>query len=455
MKGVVTGLVIGRLRDRWDVAIGSATVSCQPTGALRHSGDGEPVVGDEVSVEMQDGSGFGRIIGIQARRNRLSRRAAGPKPVEQVFAANVDWIVPVFAAAQPKPRWLLLDRCLVEAEAAGIEALVCVTKGDLAPERGDLESDLAPYRAAGYRVVLTSAETGEGIDALRSLMAGRTSVLIGKSGVGKSTLINLLIPPEEGVSLRTAEISRSTGKGRHTTSDVRMLAIEGGGRIIDTPGIREFGLWDIPREEIARCFPEMRPHIGKCRFGSGCSHAHEPGCAVKEAVRDGRIAPVRYRSYLRLIDAPDPGDEMLTHSAKDERPRRDLAEGSFLCVRCGLAVASDTPGTAHRNHCPGCLWSRHVDNRPGDRAAGCGGAMEPIAISVRPDGEWTLVHRCRECGSIRANRIGGDDNPMLLMSLAARPLARPPFPLDRMPQMAAPPSVGGAMPWEDADERSP
>lgn len=435
--GTVTGLIVMKLRDRYDVTIGSETYACHQSGALRHRDLGEPVVGDEVVVETTGGSRTGRIVDIRPRRNRLSRRAAGPRPVEQILAANVDQIVPVFAVAQPRPRWLLLDRFLVECEAAGIPALVCITKRDLMRDPGLLEADLAPYRDVGYPIVFTSTETEEGLESLKGLMAGKISVLVGKSGVGKSTLINALCGSGGSFALRTSRISGRTGKGCHTTSEVRMIEIDGGGKVIDTPGIREYGLWDIPQDEIASLFPEMRSLLGKCRFGSNCSHTHEPGCAIKEGVREARIAPARYRSYLHLIDAPDPGEETRKHIAKEERPKRDHDPGPFRCVRCGLTVSSDALGTAHRNHCPGCLWSMHVDQRPGDRAAGCGGAMEPIAISVRPDGEWTLVHRCKECGMIKMNRIGGDDNPMLLMSLAARPLARPPFPLDRMPAMHA------------------
>jgi ribosome biogenesis GTPase len=435
--------VIQKLRDRYDVLIeDGAIVACIQTGSLRHARAGEPVVGDEVVLETTDEAGPGRIVEIRPRRNRIARRAAGPRPVEQVIASNLDRIVPVFAAAQPKPRWLLLDRYLVEAEAAGITPLVCIAKRDLADDGTALDRDLEPYRSAGYRIVLTSAESGEGMDELRDELTGRVSILVGKSGVGKSTLIQKLLAGREGAdvdgptaaSLRTAPISRSTGKGCHTTTDVRMLRLGGGGGIIDTPGMREFSLWDIPGEEIARHFPEIRPFLGMCRFGAGCTHAHEPGCAVKEGVRDGRIDPRRYRSYLRLIGAPDPGEEMYKHSADNER--RGLAgeaERAFACAHCGAGIEGNAPGTAHRNHCPACLWSLHVDQRPGDRAAGCGGAMEPIAVSVRPDGEWTLVHRCRECGVIKANRIAGDDNALLLMSVAARPLARPPFPLDRAP----------------------
>jgi ribosome biogenesis GTPase / thiamine phosphate phosphatase len=427
-------------------------LACVPAGILRRHPQGDPAVGDHVVLDPKGDPSLGRIIDILPRRNRLARRAAGPKPVGQVLAANIDRIIPVFAVAEPKPHWFLLDRFLVEADAAGIEPLICVTKVDLFSDAdlAALSRDLDPYRALGIEIVLTSTETGEGMAALASLTRDRISVLIGKSGVGKSTLINGLLSSDVDGSgapgeLRTAEISRKTRKGRQTTTQVRMLRLAGGrGGIIDTPGICEFGLWEIPREEIASHFPEMRPWIRECRFGGACSHSHEPGCAIKEAVRDGRCYPNRYRSYLRLIGAPAPKEETFHHSAKNERDRAPEVE-AFKCVRCGTTITSDVPGTAHRNHCPQCLHSRHVDRKAGDRAAGCESVMAPIAISVRPDGEWTLVHRCNGCGVIKANRIAGDDNPLLLMSLAARPLARPPFPLDRGH------SLWGSMPYDIGD----
>lgn len=372
---------------------------------------GDVVVGDE--VVLRGAMEFTQIIEILPRRNKLARKAAGRKEEEQVIAANLDLLVIAASASAPPLNPAMIDRYLVEAESDGLPAIVCVTKADLLPEK-EILAMLAPQRAAGYEVVLVSALSGQGTDGLAARLRGRTSVLAGKSGAGKSTLVNALL----GTSLAASDVSASTGKGCHTTSEVRMLPWPEGGGVIDTPGVREFGLWEIPRERLAQCFPEMRPFFGECRFGAGCLHVEEPGCAVKEALRAGRIHAGRYRSYCKLGGFADDA-AATTHD-------------SFTCRHCGWAVPSQAAGTQHRNHCPRCLWSLHLDDRPGDRASGCRGGMEPIAIQVRAGGEWGVLQRCTECGVIKANRIAGDDNEWLLLSLAARPLSRPPFPVDRL-----------------------
>lgn len=252
-------------------------------------------IGDEVSfVDAGDGSGM--ITEVLPRRNQLSRRAPGPKPLEQVIVANVDQVVIVMAVAKPRLKWNLLDRYLASAEASQIAPLVCITKMDLAGEAPLLE-ELAVYERIGYRVVLTSAVTGRGIEELRTALSGRVSVFTGLSGVGKTTLLNTLQP---GLGLKVSEVSGSTGKGRHTTSHLEMFPLDFGGSVVDTPGIREFGLWRIEVDELAGLFPEMRPYIGQCRFGLNCSHTHEPGCAIKRAVEEGRILGRRHQSYLKL-----------------------------------------------------------------------------------------------------------------------------------------------------------
>ncbi|MBI3946985.1 MAG: ribosome small subunit-dependent GTPase A [Armatimonadetes bacterium] len=256
----------------------------------------DPVaVGDEVEF-LPGGGGAGMITGVLPRRSRISRRAPGSRPLEQVLVANVDQFVPIFAAAQPPPRWNLLDRYLATAEAAGIEALVCVTKLDLA-EESSLQPEADMYRRLGYRVLLTSVVTGRGLEGLAEALRGRVSVLAGKSGVGKTSLLNALEP---GLGLRVNEVSAATGKGKHTTTHLEMFPLEDGGFVVDTPGVREFGLWEVPASEVASLFREMRPYLGGCRFGAGCAHLREPGCAVRDAVAAGEITSRRYESYRRM-----------------------------------------------------------------------------------------------------------------------------------------------------------
>ncbi len=258
-------------------------------------------VGDEVRCILAE-ENKGLIVELLPRRNKLTRKSAVPMPsahpFEQVIVTNIDQVVAVIAAAQPAPKWNLLDRYLASAEAGEIEALICITKLDLVK---DLDNELKPlldeYQAIGYAHVLTSAVTGEGIDQLREALKGRTSVFVGKSGVGKSALLNHLQP---GLGLKVKEVNQVTGKGRHTTSHLEMFGLDSGGAIVDTPGTREFGLWEFDGDNLALLFREMQPLVGRCRFRLDCQHDDEPGCAIRNAVVDGRISPRRYQSYLRL-----------------------------------------------------------------------------------------------------------------------------------------------------------
>jgi ribosome biogenesis GTPase len=287
------------------VRTGNGNVACGLSTRFRKLSVDLVAIGDEVRFVSETAMGSarsGQIVEILPRRNRFARRSPVPMPSgyahEQVIAANIDQIVPVLAAAQPPPSWHLLDRLLVTAEAAGIPAQVCITKADLlSGTQFDEVQDVADvYRKLGYPVILTSATTGTGLDELRQALCGRLSLLVGKSGVGKSSLLNALQP---GLGLKTLTLSRMNDKGRHTTTHLEMFSLEAGGTIIDTPGIREFNLGPLD-EDPAYYFPEMEPLIGTCKFGLGCQHDQEPGCAVRKAVNAGEISPYRYRSYLKL-----------------------------------------------------------------------------------------------------------------------------------------------------------
>jgi ribosome biogenesis GTPase len=262
-------------------------------------------VGDEVCyIQAEDGKGL--IIEVLPRRNKLTRRSAVPKPLhhgahpfEQIIVTNVDQVVAVMSSAQPDPKWNLLDRYLASAEAGEIPALICITKLDLVKgNEGGLQDALVEYRQIGYPSVLTSSVSGEGIEDLRKALNGRISVMIGKSGVGKTALLNSLQP---GLGLRVKEVNQVTGKGKHTTTNLEMFPLDGGGAIVDTPGTREFGMWDNV-DDIAMLFSEMRPLVGKCRFGLDCNHDEEPGCVIRKAVMAGQISPRRYQSFLSLKD---------------------------------------------------------------------------------------------------------------------------------------------------------
>jgi ribosome biogenesis GTPase len=260
----------------------------------------DPVaIGDRIRF-IDAGNGTGMINEVLPRRSTLSRPAPvpGQRVFEQVIVSNVDQVVPVFAAASPTPKWGLLDRYLVSAEASGLPALIVITKLDLARKNRALEADLEIYRGIGYTICMVSSVTDEGLDELKGALAGRTSVLIGKSGVGKTSLLNAIQP---GLGLRVKEVSRGElGKGRHTTTHLEMFGLDTGGALVDTPGMREFGLWDVSGEDLALFFPEMAGYVGQCKFGLSCRHDGEPGCAIRKAVMAEKISPYRYKSYLNL-----------------------------------------------------------------------------------------------------------------------------------------------------------
>ena len=256
-------------------------------------------IGDRVRF-VEAGDERGVIVEVLPRDSKLSRPAPvpGQRVFEQVIVANADLILPVFAVANPAPKWGLLDRYLVSAEASKIPVCIVINKLDLAWKNPGFDEEIEIYRRIGYPVLLVSTITGEGIEELKQALRGKQSVLVGKSGVGKTSLLNA-IQPELG--LRVKAVSQGElGKGRHTTTHLEMFELEFGGALVDTPGIREFGLWDITAEELAYFFPEMADYIGQCKFGMSCRHDREPGCAIRQAVMAEAISPYRYQSYMNL-----------------------------------------------------------------------------------------------------------------------------------------------------------
>jgi ribosome biogenesis GTPase len=297
------GVVFRKSTGRYIVHTNNREIDCELSAHFHkqsHQHTADPIaVGDEVHF-LQLESGRGIIAEILPRRTSFSRPlpVTGQRVVEQVIAANADQVLPVFAAASPSPRWGLLDRYLVAAEAAGLPSRIVVTKMDLANKNDSLESDLETYRRIGYPIHEVCSSTGEGIEELKQALHGRMSVLVGKSGVGKTSLLNA-IQPELG--LRVKAVSQGeVGKGRHTTTHLQMFELECGGRLVDTPGIREFGLWNVHADELASYFREMAPYVGQCKFGLSCQHDREPGCAVRKAVMNGKVSPYRYQSYMHL-----------------------------------------------------------------------------------------------------------------------------------------------------------
>jgi ribosome biogenesis GTPase len=256
------------------------------------------VIGDRVTVTPL-GEGEGVIESVEPRRTRFSRRQPGPRGAwkEDLVVANVDQVLVVFACADPMPHLRMLDRFLVVAEHNEVDAVVVANKVDLVGLAAAGRT-FGGYEAIGYPLHLVSAREGLGVEELADQLVGRTSVVTGPSGVGKSTLLNAIQP---GLRIETATVSEALHKGRHTTTSAELHALEapGNGYVADTPGLRELGLWQVPPSELAWCFPELRPFLGRCAFNN-CHHLTEPRCAVRAAVDAGAVSPERYESYRRL-----------------------------------------------------------------------------------------------------------------------------------------------------------
>ncbi len=259
---------------------------------------GRPVCGDHVAVAMS-GTHQGVVEDIRTRRNEFAR--ADRRQRRQVIAANLDQVL-IVVAARPAPSQDLLERYLVAVHSLGIQPVIVLNKVDL--ETSEPAAPASPallrlpaYIQLGYTVLRTSCKGAPGTDALRAAVRDRTSILVGQSGVGKSSLVQRLLPDQD---IQTGELSRVTGKGTHTTTTTILYRLPGGGHLIDSPGVWEFGLWKLDDPQLARGFPEFTPWLGQCKFGD-CRHASEPGCAIKAAVEADDIRGWRYRSYLRLL----------------------------------------------------------------------------------------------------------------------------------------------------------
>ncbi len=257
-----------------------------------------PVCGDIVHVEAISGEADWLITGIHERRNALTR--PNRRGEAEVLAANIDRLCAV-AALAPRPDWYIIDRYLGAAELMGVTGVVVLNKADLLDGTADQDGAtgliLDDYRRIGYRVIICSAATGAGIADLEDALAGATSILVGQSGVGKSSLINCLIDAE---AMRTGELSTKSLEGRHTTVNSVMLDLPGGGAVIDSPGVRDYAPAIEARTNVASGFREIREAAAECRFAN-CQHMKEPGCAVKAAVESGQISERRYESYRRLV----------------------------------------------------------------------------------------------------------------------------------------------------------
>ena len=294
-----TATVVRATGSWYDVLHDGETVRCRIRGRLRLKGvrsTNPVVVGDEVACEADEGGDY-VIADILPRRNYVIRRASNLSKESHIIAANVDRALLMASLRSPETPTEFVDRFLVTCEAYKVPVTILLSKLDLQDAEAVAEFR-AVYEGAGYRVLEVSVREGRGVEEVRELLAGRTTLVSGNSGVGKSTLIQAIDP---SLDIRTGEISESHHKGRHTTTFSTMYPLAGGGAVIDTPGIKGFGLIDIDEAELWHYFPEMMRVAPACRFYN-CTHTHEPGCAVTEAVKAGEIAWPRYESYLKIRD---------------------------------------------------------------------------------------------------------------------------------------------------------
>ena len=299
----IEGVVISSTGSWYRVATANGELDCRIRGRLRLKGirsTNPVVVGDRVMVEPDDESSA--IVEILPRRNYIIRRASNLSKESHIIGANIDRALLIVTLHSPSTPVEFVDRFLVTCEAYNVPVTIVLGKADTLTGEHEAEAEefTAIYQDAGYDLIRLSSTTGEGIAQIRELLKDHTTLIAGNSGVGKSTLVSTIDPE---LDIRTGEISESHHKGKHTTTFSTMYRIEEG-YIIDTPGIKGFGLIDIDSKELCRYFPEMMRLAPGCRFYN-CTHTHEPGCAVQEGVKQGIVAWSRYESYLKILDEDD------------------------------------------------------------------------------------------------------------------------------------------------------
>ncbi len=299
MEERYSGKVLKVTRKVYDVLVNGQVVRCVVRGKLS-STDSEYStvrVGDDVRVRLT-GPGEGVIEAVLPRRSRLSRVVESRAYQEHIVATNIDQILIIMSAKHPPFKSGLLDRYLVIAEKNNLAAQICMNKIDLA-DPTSFKTYRDYYSRIGYPFFFTSATCGTGLDRLKEVLHNRVTALVGHSGVGKSSLIQALEP---GLDIKIGRVSTRTGKGQHTTTTVELFPLTFGGFVIDTPGIRELGLWHIFKKDLKHYFVEFRPLEAACQFGD-CLHVAEPGCAVRAAVEAGEILPERYKNYLAILSS--------------------------------------------------------------------------------------------------------------------------------------------------------
>lgn len=438
-RGGIPARILATHRNRFEIISEAGTGFAHVKKSAYQAGnEAYPTTGDFVIVEWQE-EGESRIVCTLPRSSYFSRRDPSSSGYgEQAIAANFDYVF-IMQSLDHDFNERRLERYLTLAWQSGAIPAIILTKADTTEDHRlhiRAAERIAPYT----EVIAISNTTGFGFDRLEGyLKPGKTTVLLGSSGVGKSSFVNALA---HKTVMRTENVREKDGRGKHTTSHRQLIMLDNGAMVIDTPGMRELGMW---KSEVAleQSFADIEHFLGQCRF-SDCRHMTEPGCAIKEALQTGALSQDRWESYLKLSAEARYSEDKESFMRDKERWHKEISlfqrqlnrsdyrhqpcPDGFTCQVCGKWVSPEDAGSAHRNHCPHCLSSVHVDKRPGDRASLCRGIMEPISVWVKGNGEWALIHRCSSCGTMHSNRIAADDDAILLMSLAEKPMSAPPFP---------------------------
>lgn len=414
---VFQAIVVNITNKQVQVLLESKLVPCLIPGALvPHKNS--LVVGDEVEIGLVGNDQY-RLVNILPRKNAFFRGDRRSQREEILVAANVQYLLTIVTADYLINQAGYPEAAMIAARRSGIKVGLYISKWDLIGERAQalLREKLTLYY--DFADAVFAGPACEICDELIQRVKGNTTVVIGDRACGKTTVIHGILS-----GLQRHDPVPETISSTHAS---RLLVGPEETLLIDTPGFRDFALNQITESERNAVFPEIARLTEKCHF-SNCTHIHEEGCQVIEALRTNRIRKERYRAFQSMTGiAQESKDQKCRSSEVDYR--HSACGESFHCKVCGTLVVPEGAGSQHRNHCPKCLSSLHVDNEPGDRSSLCNGIMDPVSVWVRKGGEWAIIHRCRLCGMLSSNRIAADDNPIMLMSIAVKPLSMPPFPL--------------------------
>lgn len=379
------------------------------------------IVGDRVEIGLVGNEQY-RLVNILPRKTAFFRGNRRSQGEEILIAANVQYLLAIVPADYLINQAGYLETATIAARRSGIKVGFYISKWDLIGENAQalLRDKLTLYH--GFADAVFAGSACEVNEELIQTVKGKTTLVIGDRACGKTTVLHRILSGLQRNDTDHEKMPSTHASQLHVGPEETLL--------IDTPGFRDFALNQITENERNSVFPEIALLTEKCHF-SNCTHVHEEGCQVIEALRTSSIRKERYRAYQNMAGIDQEAKARKCGSPGVDYRHSSCAE-SFLCKVCGSLVVPEGAGSQHRNHCPKCLSSVHVDDEPGDRSSLCNGIMDPVSVWVRKGGEWAIIHRCRLCGTLSSNRIAADDNPMMLMSIAVKPLSMPPFPLNTL-----------------------